>query len=69
MLTRQEIVSMLPPLLLKVEEGHTVFDMCAAPGSKTAQLLEMVHQSGSAVPKGMVVANDSDQARAFMLTH
>ena len=35
-LTRQEIVSMLPPLLLGVESGHAVFDMCAAPGSKTA---------------------------------
>ena len=35
-LTRQEIVSMLPPLLLGVEAEHSVFDMCAAPGSKTA---------------------------------
>jgi len=27
---------MLPPLLLGVEAEHAVFDMCAAPGSKTA---------------------------------
>jgi len=27
---------MLPPLLLGIEAEHAVFDMCAAPGSKTA---------------------------------
>jgi len=36
LITRQEIVSMLPPLLLDVHADHSVFDMCAAPGSKTA---------------------------------
>jgi 16S rRNA C967 or C1407 C5-methylase (RsmB/RsmF family) len=36
LITRQEIVSMLPPLLLDVHADHAVFDMCAAPGSKTA---------------------------------
>jgi hypothetical protein len=42
LLTRQEIVSMLPPLLLDVQSHHVIFDMCAAPGSKTAQLLELI---------------------------
>jgi len=42
LLTRQEIVSMLPPLLLDVHSDHLIFDMCAAPGSKTAQLLELI---------------------------
>lgn len=36
LITRQEIVSMLPPLFLDVQAHHSVFDMCAAPGSKTA---------------------------------
>ena len=45
LLTRQEIVSMLPPILLDVHAEHSVFDMCAAPGSKTAQLLEMIKSS------------------------
>lgn len=36
LITRQEIVSMIPPLLLDVKSHHSVFDMCAAPGSKTA---------------------------------
>jgi len=44
-LTRQEIVSMLPPLLLGIEAEHAVFDMCAAPGSKTAQIFELMQCS------------------------
>lgn len=35
---------MIPPLLLDVKPGHVVLDLCAAPGSKSAQLLEMLHQ-------------------------
>jgi len=77
LITRQEIVSMLPPLLLDVHADHSVFDMCAAPGSKTAQLLELIMASNSLElgrpnterPKGFVVANDADSKRAFMLTH
>lgn len=34
---------MIPPLLMDVRPGHTVLDLCAAPGSKSAQLIEMVH--------------------------
>ena len=34
---------MIPPLLLGVEPHHKVLDMCAAPGSKTAQLIEALH--------------------------
>lgn len=33
LLTRQELVSMLPPLLLDVQSSDVVFDMCAAPGN------------------------------------
>ncbi|KAI1083555.1 S-adenosyl-L-methionine-dependent methyltransferase [Whalleya microplaca] len=42
-ISRQEVVSMIPPLLMDVSPGMTVLDLCAAPGSKAAQLLEMVH--------------------------
>ncbi|KAI1937236.1 tRNA (cytosine-5-)-methyltransferase ncl1 [Ophidiomyces ophidiicola] len=42
-ISRQEIVSMIPPLLLDVRPGMVVLDMCAAPGSKSAQLMEMIH--------------------------
>lgn len=46
--------------------------MCAAPGSKTAQLIEMLHQSvpeNEPLPKGFVIANDSDNNRCYMLVH
>lgn len=59
-----------------------VLDMCAAPGSKTFQLLEMLHDlDGSAIgsgasagspqltPTGFVVANDADAQRCNLLTH
>lgn len=36
-ITRQEAVSMLPPLFLDVEPHHVVLDMCAAPGSKVSR--------------------------------
>ncbi|KAI9728898.1 MAG: hypothetical protein M1834_007156 [Cirrosporium novae-zelandiae] len=42
-ISRQEVVSMIPPLLLDVRPSMTVLDMCAAPGSKAAQLIEMLH--------------------------
>lgn len=36
MLTRQECVSMIPPLFLDIQKDDLVLDMCAAPGSKTS---------------------------------
>ncbi|EXJ53451.1 uncharacterized protein A1O5_13319 [Cladophialophora psammophila CBS 110553] len=42
-ITRQEVVSMIPPLVMDLKPGMTVLDLCAAPGSKSAQLLEMIH--------------------------
>ncbi|KAG9258945.1 putative methyltransferase [Emericellopsis atlantica] len=41
-ISRQEVVSMIPPMLMDVQPNHVVLDMCAAPGSKAAQLLEMI---------------------------
>ncbi|KAJ3034269.1 tRNA (cytosine(34)-C(5))-methyltransferase [Rhizophlyctis rosea] len=66
-ISRQEAVSMIPVLLLAVKPEHSVIDMCAAPGSKTAQILEALHANDSAVPSGLVIANDADQVRAHML--
>ena len=42
-ISRQEHVSMIPPLLLDIRPEHTVLDLCAAPGSKSAQLVEAIH--------------------------
>ncbi|KAJ1545263.1 hypothetical protein HK096_006611, partial [Nowakowskiella sp. JEL0078] len=49
-ISRQEAVSMIPPLLLDVQSHHAVLDMCAAPGSKTAQLIEAVQTSEAVIP-------------------
>lgn len=46
-ISRQEAVSMIPPLVLDVQPHHKVLDMCAAPGSKTAQLIEALHARAS----------------------
>lgn len=81
-ISRQEAVSMIPPLLLDVHHGQDVLDMCAAPGSKTAQLLEYLKcdimsgelkqtksSSNDPFDDGLVVANDVDNKRCYMLVH
>ena len=55
---------MLPPLTLSISPDDLVLDMCAAPGSKTGQMLEQI---GSA--PGGVIANDVEFSRASMLIH
>ncbi|KAK7539779.1 cytosine-5--methyltransferase NCL1 [Phyllosticta citribraziliensis] len=42
-ISRQEIVSMIPPLVMDIKPWMTVLDLCAAPGSKSAQLAEAIH--------------------------
>lgn len=61
-ITRQETVSMIPPVVLNPRPSDSVIDLCAAPGSKTSQLLEALDSTGS------LVANDASFARAHMLT-
>ncbi|KAJ9597965.1 hypothetical protein L9F63_011166, partial [Diploptera punctata] len=68
-ISRQEVVSMIPPLLLDIKPHHKVLDMCAAPGSKTAQLIEFLHAEDGKVPTGFVIANDVDNNRCYMLVH
>lgn len=67
-ISRQEAVSMIPPIVLEVEPHHAVLDMCAAPGSKTAQMIEALHATEDE-PTGFVVANDADARRSHMLVH
>ena len=59
-----------------MEPHHSVLDLCAAPGSKTTQLLEVVSKDRDYDPdnpktsnskQGYVVANDCDFKRAMML--
>ncbi|OXB53620.1 hypothetical protein ASZ78_000101 [Callipepla squamata] len=53
-----------------VSETECILDMCAAPGSKTAQLIEMLHADMNVpFPKGFVIANDVDNKRCYLLVH
>lgn len=61
----------MPPFFLDVQPHHRVLDMCAAPGSKTFQLLEAIHAKDTpgSLPSGLVVANDADMQRCNLLVH
>jgi 16S rRNA C967 or C1407 C5-methylase (RsmB/RsmF family) len=76
LMSRQEAVSMIPPILMNPSNTDKIFDMCAAPGSKTAQFLEVFYRNydfldPNSVNKdtGFVIANDNNWNRAFMMTH
>jgi tRNA (cytosine34-C5)-methyltransferase len=84
LLVRQEVASMLPACLLDVQPGEHVLDMCAAPGSKTTQLVEGLGMQLPGAPAGdagtssaglvadacgVVVANDADSTRCHTLIH
>lgn len=66
-----DVVCLSFPIFIQYS-GNQVLDMCAAPGSKTSQMMESVSVGCSRTgqePKGYVVANDSDTSRAYMLVH
>ncbi|GFN95333.1 tRNA (cytosine(34)-c(5))-methyltransferase [Plakobranchus ocellatus] len=70
-ISRQEAVSMIPPLLMDIKSHHKILDMCASPGSKTAQLIEYLHSSCAPgeLPTGYVMANDTDNKRCYLMVH
>ncbi len=45
----QSLSSMIPPLVLNPQEDETVLDLCAAPGSKTTQLAELMNNRGTLI--------------------
>lgn len=61
---RQEFVSMIPTYFLDVQPTDSVLDMCAAPGSKTSQIVEILDAE-----EGFVIANDIDIRRCRNLVH
>lgn len=38
---------MVPPLLLDIKPHHIILDACASPGSKTMQIIELMHEKNS----------------------
>lgn len=63
---RQELCSMVPPILLQLDEREQtapplVLDLCSAPGSKTLQILDQMNCQSDG--QGMLVANDSNRIR------
>ncbi|KAL7532280.1 hypothetical protein ACHAXR_006523 [Thalassiosira sp. AJA248-18] len=65
-LARQELGSMLPVLCLRsvgaIKGGSKVLDLCASPGSKTLQALEIVSVKCNG-KRGRVIANDVHSGR------
>lgn len=71
---------MIPPLFMDIHPDHLVLDMCAAPGSKSSQILDFLacskmekHSNNSErdcpfLNSGGLIANDIDVKRAFMVT-
>lgn len=78
-IVRQEGVSMIPALALLrfiSADDAKILDLCAAPGSKTSQLLEALNRRRTEERKkkglparGAIVANDVNSTRAHMLIH
>eukprot|EP00916_Digyalum_oweni_P016781 GHVL01027496.1.p1 GENE.GHVL01027496.1~~GHVL01027496.1.p1 ORF type:complete len:495 (-),score=118.77 GHVL01027496.1:449-1900(-) len=72
----QELVSMLPPIMLDLKSDQTVLDMCASPGSKSAQIVEIMQKNYKLsnpsderplrYSTGCVVANDIDIQRVAL---
>ncbi|CAE8609007.1 unnamed protein product [Polarella glacialis] len=66
-LSFQEMVSLVPALLLDPGPSQLCIDMCAAPGSKSQQLLQIMRaKAGKAEPEGLVVSADVSAQRACL---
>jgi NOL1/NOP2/sun family putative RNA methylase len=59
----QEAASMMPVILLDPQPGEVVMDLCAAPGSKTTQIAQLMAN------KGLLVVNEVNRKRMRGLIH
>lgn len=58
LISRQEAVSMIPPMIIQPKPNQFILDMCAAPGSKTAQFLEIFYKDFNFLDK-QSIKNDT----------
>ncbi|MFZ1290023.1 MAG: hypothetical protein WAR79_08030, partial [Melioribacteraceae bacterium] len=59
----QSLSSMIPPMILNPNETDVVLDLCAAPGSKSTQLAEIMNY------KGTLFSNEPNLNRIKALIH
>lgn len=59
----QALTSALASFILAPQPGETVCDLCAAPGSKTSHMAQLMQD------QGLIVANDHHEKRLSMLEH
>jgi len=66
----QELVSMIPVLLLDPRVSDFICDLCAAPGSKTSQILERLsnYKNSNTCNGGFLIANELDEKRVEALS-
>lgn len=57
----QSLSSQLPAILLQPRPTDLILDLCAAPGSKTSQIVSLTHS-----PKN-IIANDIDSVRTYKM--
>ncbi len=59
----QDVVSLIPPLLLEPKPDERILDLCSAPGNKTAFCGVLMDN------RGLIVANDLDRVRLQTVNH
>eukprot|EP00403_Amphidinium_massartii_P011815 CAMPEP_0178419328 /NCGR_PEP_ID=MMETSP0689_2-20121128/25552_1 /TAXON_ID=160604 /ORGANISM="Amphidinium massartii, Strain CS-259" /LENGTH=717 /DNA_ID=CAMNT_0020040759 /DNA_START=37 /DNA_END=2187 /DNA_ORIENTATION=+ len=62
----QELVSLIPALVLAPQRQHRCVDLCAAPGGKSLQLLEAMG-SGEDPDDGVLLSTDNDPQRCCLV--
>ena len=69
---RQELVAMIPLNLIEINDDDIIFDMCAAPGNKTVQALEIMEEKArnkGILPRGVIIANEIEPKRVSNMSH
>jgi len=63
---------MIPVSLVDIQEDSIVMDMCAAPGNKSVQILEIIQEKArdkGILPTGALISNELDFKRGEKLVH